>query len=66
MENPTKMDDLGGNPLFLETPICSFFWSFSFLIQSSKNDGRILNKTLPPLQSAGVETSISKAITGSS
>ena len=21
MENPIKMDDLGGNPLFLETPI---------------------------------------------
>ena len=22
MENPIKMDDLGENPLFLETPIC--------------------------------------------
>ena len=22
MENPIKMDDLGGPPLFLETPIC--------------------------------------------
>ena len=24
MENPIKMDDLGGPPLFLETPICQF------------------------------------------
>ena len=23
MENPIKMDDLGGFPLFLETPICN-------------------------------------------
>ena len=23
MENPIKMDDLGGPPLFLETPICN-------------------------------------------
>ena len=22
MENPIKMDDLGGKPLFLETPLC--------------------------------------------
>ena len=24
-ENPIKMDDLGENPLFLETPICDLF-----------------------------------------
>ena len=24
MENPIRMDDLGGNPLFLETSICLF------------------------------------------
>ncbi len=23
MENPTKMDDLGGNTIFLETPVCN-------------------------------------------
>ncbi len=24
VENPIKMDDLGGFPIFLETPICCF------------------------------------------
>ena len=24
MENPIKMDDLGGNPLFSETPLVNF------------------------------------------
>ena len=28
MENPIKMDDLGGPPLFLETPKCCFFANF--------------------------------------
>ena len=26
MENPIKMDDLGGPPVFLETPIWMFFY----------------------------------------
>ena len=28
MENPIKMDDLGGPPLFLETPICQVYQIF--------------------------------------
>ena len=31
MENPIKMDDLGGPPLFLETPICFFCAKSRFL-----------------------------------
>ena len=34
MENPIKMDDLGGPPLFLETPR----WSCSKNVDSTKND----------------------------
>ena len=30
MENPTKMDDLGGPPLFLETPIFWIYKLFAF------------------------------------
>ena len=40
MEHPIKMDDLGGPPLFLETPICSLrckyhLTSFSDLLHQS-------------------------------
>ena len=26
MENPIKMDDLGGFPIFLETPMSAAYW----------------------------------------
>ena len=32
MENPTKMDDLGGPPLFLETPIYTLDSYFMVLV----------------------------------
>ena len=44
MENPIKMDDLGENPLFLETPTCfEKVWTVFFvLIQPFKLTEAIL------------------------
>ena len=37
MENPIKMDDLGGPPLFLETPIWENIWDGILFPFASKN-----------------------------
>ena len=37
MENPIKMDDLGGPPLFLETPISLILKGVVVLIQNHRN-----------------------------
>ena len=42
MENPIKMDDLGGPPLFLETPIYfELFWIFHVLLEETQLDKHI-------------------------
>ena len=31
VENPIKIDDLGGPPLFLETPICVYIYTYIYI-----------------------------------
>ena len=68
MENPIKMDDLGGPPLFLETPTCfstfskkgilkafEGFWQPSFV-----NSEKLFIGFLPSFQAWGLSKITSK------
>ncbi len=51
MENPIKMDDLGGFPIFLETPICRFIVSLSWEVSSSAS----IHRSTPTRTAMGID-----------